>query len=828
MKVLPDDKTVVVDDVDTDGSAVSVLQIYSSQSEQDVVGEQSDEKNNNERVNEEEEEEEETDENSNNRRRSKKKHKKHHHKRDAGSLAVRKKHKKRKKRVDPIFLWAQKRETKIVKVVCEDYDRHNRIRLVRTSSGLWSSNPRSKVLSAAKSRSSVFEYDDESQKDTNDESESEPDTRPAEPEKVDDKPKEVCGAVDKQSAYVDLNDNSIDFVDTTCAEEDEEEQRARIDRALEMINQDPALVEDVKTTLSPVKTANIKLPEGTTIHQVKAENDVSVDKPVRAIATSAETLVQQQKPCTYGELTVIPQQPQQNEPLNLETVGKRSALEIRLQEPPFKKKRVAQSPSPHPSVVGGGVPVKREWGALCELKEVLADPRLSVPDPLLVPRARLAALVASPATEIPKLLQTKSLLPFPPPENDLLAVSLSNLQSIVQQQPPDFMGDGGNQPSNIEQMLWLSYLSSKEMTGMDADLLLGLLLPNSTTSQKSFNYAPPKNQWNDIYYNGTGLPPPPTPSQFPPAPYGSSPVQRQSQLPSPQPRKRQQSPGHQQQQNHKTTFPPQHKSRLPLPPSSPAKQRVVCQDLCCTGSPTVCYEGCCPTKAIGCNPFAVSPNGCNAFAMSPNGCNPFAVSPSGCNPFVMSPSGCNPFATSPTGGGGFYPSANFSKSCTAYNHADPVPTTCCFSPDVGFGFAGGQQKQQSSSPMPPHKSSSTSSSPRNRVPYNYQTGFPPPSQHQKPSSTDPSDRGPIAEVVAAGIDPLQSLNTAAGGKQQSAAVPIAGGDVSVHKPKIKVKKHLIDPNAKPKLLNIEGALHLAGANPQDLFSSPLWHPLFGR
>lgn len=73
--------------------------------------------------------------------------------------------------------------------------------------------------------------------------------------------------------------------------------------------------------------------------------------------------------------------------------------------------------------------------------------------------------------------------------------------------------------------------------------------------------------------------------------------------------------------------------------------------------------------------------------------------------------------------------------------------------------------------------------------------------------------------------------TATDKPQTSRSDPRLGGDVvakPLHKPKIKVKQHLIDPNAKPRLLNIEGALHLAGANPRDLFTSPLWHPLFGR
>lgn len=74
---------------------------------------------------------------------------------------------------------------------------------------------------------------------------------------------------------------------------------------------------------------------------------------------------------------------------------------------------------------------------ISQLKEVLSNPLLAVPDPLLVPRARLPALVASPASEIPRLLtmhleKTIEEKPFPPiTDSDVLEVSLSNLQSLL-------------------------------------------------------------------------------------------------------------------------------------------------------------------------------------------------------------------------------------------------------------------------------------------------------------------------------------------------------------------------------------------------------------
>ncbi|KAL0272171.1 UNVERIFIED_CONTAM: hypothetical protein PYX00_005251 [Menopon gallinae] len=74
---------------------------------------------------------------------------------------------------------------------------------------------------------------------------------------------------------------------------------------------------------------------------------------------------------------------------------------------------------------------------IAQLKQVLSNPDLAVPDPLLVPRARLPALVASPASEIPRLLsmhldkkiEEKRCPPLM--DSDMLEVSLSNLRSLL-------------------------------------------------------------------------------------------------------------------------------------------------------------------------------------------------------------------------------------------------------------------------------------------------------------------------------------------------------------------------------------------------------------
>ncbi|XP_058465728.1 uncharacterized protein LOC131439119 isoform X2 [Malaya genurostris] len=45
-------------------------------------------------------------------------------------------------RLNPIFLFVKQEDTRIVEVRCEDYDRRNRIRITKTSNGLWRSYPR--------------------------------------------------------------------------------------------------------------------------------------------------------------------------------------------------------------------------------------------------------------------------------------------------------------------------------------------------------------------------------------------------------------------------------------------------------------------------------------------------------------------------------------------------------------------------------------------------------------------------------------------------------------------------------------------------------------
>uniref|UniRef100_A0A1B6CZ27 Uncharacterized protein n=1 Tax=Clastoptera arizonana TaxID=38151 RepID=A0A1B6CZ27_9HEMI len=154
---------------------------------------------------------------------------------------------------------------------------------------------------------------------------------------------------------------------------------------------------------------------------------------------------------------------------------------------------------------------------LTQLKEVLSDPELVVPDPLLVPRARLSALIANPAKEIPRLLSQKSetysyprLLTDP----DLLVVSLAHLQTLLQSTGKDedliryqhaqYLQQHLKQEQStldtatanaLNQMLWLPYLSQLETAAMacgnnqDFLAMLNLVFPPSGYGQNP--YMPP-------------------------------------------------------------------------------------------------------------------------------------------------------------------------------------------------------------------------------------------------------------------------------------------------------------------------------------------------
>lgn len=77
-----------------------------------------------------------------------------------------------------------------------------------------------------------------------------------------------------------------------------------------------------------------------------------------------------------------------------------------------------------------------------QLKHILSNSNLNVPDPMLVPKDRLSSILSSPGKEIPKLLKERPELRLPEAlsfphllqDPDILVITLSQLQTIIEKQ----------------------------------------------------------------------------------------------------------------------------------------------------------------------------------------------------------------------------------------------------------------------------------------------------------------------------------------------------------------------------------------------------------
>lgn len=108
-----------------------------------------------------------------------------------------------------------------------------------------------------------------------------------------------------------------------------------------------------------------------------------------------------------------------------------------------------------------------EVDPITQLKQVLADTTLNVPDPMLVPKDRLSQLLQNPAKEIPKLLKERPELRLPEAlayphllqDPDILVITLAQLETIIQKQcqPISLQPNKVNEEKSKE-----SYAESKE------------------------------------------------------------------------------------------------------------------------------------------------------------------------------------------------------------------------------------------------------------------------------------------------------------------------------------------------------------------------------
>ncbi|KAH8286059.1 hypothetical protein KR054_002104 [Drosophila jambulina] len=128
--------------------------------------------------------------------------------------------------------------------------------------------------------------------------------------------------------------------------------------------------------------------------------------------------------------------PQQAEPMDLGKAGRDSKLETVVIDDEEEEDESSQPLKKRPKA---SIKMDKDPDALTQLKMLISNPQWKVPDPILVPKDRLGAVLASPAREIPLLLTTRPELRLPEafayPEiiqnPNILVVTMEQLEAIL-------------------------------------------------------------------------------------------------------------------------------------------------------------------------------------------------------------------------------------------------------------------------------------------------------------------------------------------------------------------------------------------------------------
>ncbi|XP_014245226.1 uncharacterized protein LOC106664232 isoform X2 [Cimex lectularius] len=269
-----------------------------------------------------------------------------------------------------------------------------------------------------------------------------------------------------------------------------------------------------------------KLPEGTTIHHSKAPQtkEDPVAQPAHQSSPKKNATISVVKPQSIVKECSTPVQ---EEPLNLGIPKPPPKLDPTPPppQPPCKFEEPVRTPAnkiPQKKIKNDKLHDSKllellkttddKNDPLAQLKEILNDPDVSVPDPLLVPRERLQALIANPAKEIPKLLIQSHQLKVPVIDADFLVVSLAHLQYLLQygvgkdpdgklyQQAQMLQSQLGSEkngldPAVLNQMLWLPYLSQLDInrTTNPQELLALMMSYNYPWQQQHTRQQHPPN-----------------------------------------------------------------------------------------------------------------------------------------------------------------------------------------------------------------------------------------------------------------------------------------------------------------------------------------------
>ncbi|KAH8242537.1 hypothetical protein KR032_011969 [Drosophila birchii] len=128
--------------------------------------------------------------------------------------------------------------------------------------------------------------------------------------------------------------------------------------------------------------------------------------------------------------------PQQAEPMDLGKAGREGKLETVVIDDEEEEEDSSQPLKKRPKA---SIKMDKDPDALTQLKMLISNPQWKVPDPILVPKDRLGAVLASPAREIPLLLTTRPELRLPEafayPEiiqnPNILVVTMEQLEAIL-------------------------------------------------------------------------------------------------------------------------------------------------------------------------------------------------------------------------------------------------------------------------------------------------------------------------------------------------------------------------------------------------------------
>lgn len=314
----------------------------------------------------------------------------------------------------------------------------------------------------------------------------------------------------------------------------------------------PIQSSDILSSCRPTSRGSdtIQSPQPSGLPAVPPSPDIIFSSSQKSICNKPEFLESLLNSSNSISFTKVPSTQQQKQPLDLGTSYRKSASptvtcseeantlssvdvpqpkRIKLEDTTNNKKQ--QFSSRNPEKLNSA----KDPDPLTQLRLLISNPEWKVPDPLLVPKDRLNAVLASPAREIPLLLTTRPELRLPEAfafpgilqDPNIVVITLAKLESILQKQDealrtipkpnndksspesdkrsstsrdPAFVGGLANEidaatTAVFNQMFWLPYMRQmgqmntnilKAMSEMSQPDLLPLLAQAQAQGQNGF------------------------------------------------------------------------------------------------------------------------------------------------------------------------------------------------------------------------------------------------------------------------------------------------------------------------------------------------------